>query len=190
MILLPLLLAMAQPAGEDTLVAALEQSQRRVEAAVAGLSEKDAARIPGPEKWPVLYVVEHLAVAEELLLAQVKHTVLTPAAKVDSYDPASARKTDEAIRTRFPDRSQKVKAPAAFVPTGRFATLKEALAAFQQRRAETLRLARNPPGDLRLYRAMHPVGAPLDGHQWLLAIAGHTLRHAAQIDEIRKEILQ
>lgn len=70
-----------------------------------------------------------------------------------------------AIRTRFPDRSRKVQATAAFVPTSPFATLKEALAAAQQRRAETLRLARNPPVDQRLGRAMHPVGPLLDGHQ-------------------------
>jgi hypothetical protein len=39
---------------------------------------------------------------------------------------------------------------------------------FQQWRSGTLHLARNPPVDLRLYRAMHAVGAPWDGHQWLL----------------------
>jgi hypothetical protein len=53
MILLPLRLAMAQPAGEDIL-AGPRTITKRVEAALAGLSEKDAARIPIPDKRPVL----------------------------------------------------------------------------------------------------------------------------------------
>ncbi len=41
------------------------------------------------------------------------------------------------------------------------------------------------PSPLRERFAPHPFAGVLDGHQWVLTLAAHTDRHAAQIEEIR-----
>jgi hypothetical protein len=38
---------------------------------------------------------------------------------------------------------------------------------------------------LRAHAAPHPAFGPLDAHQWILLVAGHSARHTLQIEEVK-----
>ena len=70
-------------------------------------------------------------------------------------------------------------------PSGRFATLSEAVAAFLAARERSIEYARGTPDDIRSHFTGHSVLGPLDGYQWLVGNARHAETHAAHIRELR-----
>jgi hypothetical protein len=144
--------------------------------ALDGITEDLAARRPGPGRWSALECTEHVAVSEDLLFARI----------MQAKDGAPAVNTarEAGILARGADRSRPGVSPEAVLPTGRFSTLAEAVAHFLASRAETIRFVENCDEDLRSKMTTHPLLGPVNGHETLLLIAVHPLRHAKQIDEI------
>ena len=70
-------------------------------------------------------------------------------------------------------------------PTGRFATLAEAVESFLATREQTVRFVEACDEDLRAKPMAHPLLGPINCHVALLLIAVHPRRHASQIREIR-----
>jgi hypothetical protein len=129
----------------------------------------------------VAEIVEHMVLIE----GAVKGILL----KIDQAPPPAADRNaqefDEAILTKVPDRSTKVKAPELAVPTGRW-TPDVALEHFRANGsdlAETVRTA----GGLRQHLVPHPFLGPMDGYQWILAAAAHNERHNQQILEVESD---
>ena len=59
------------------------------------------------------------------------------------------------------------------------------LARFEESRKKTLALV-NGNAELRAHTAPHSaLKKDLDGQQWLLYLSGHTMRHTAQIQEVK-----
>jgi hypothetical protein len=95
-------------------------------------------------------------------------------------------KEKEALLTgRVPDRSVRVQAPDAVVPTGRFLTLEQALAQFNAGRTRSIQFAEDRCDDLYCLASEHPRFGPVNGVELLIIIAGHSRRHAEQIRETR-----
>ena len=90
------------------------------------------------------------------------------------------------IRTRAADRSRKVPAPEAAVPAGRYGTLAEALAAFEEARTRTVAYVEACDEDLRAKVTTHPILKAVTCHETLLMMAAHPERHAKQVIEIRQ----
>jgi hypothetical protein len=123
--------------------------------------------------------VEHLAIVQERVIGRIDQLLVS----TPDREPNGAKFTDEILTEKVADRSAKFPAPDVAQPTGhRLSDSLERLAAGRQRVGE---LVASPPPDFR-HRAMpHPVFGPLDCHQWLVALAGHCVRHTKQILETK-----
>jgi hypothetical protein len=71
----------------------------------------------------------------------------------------------------------------AGVPPGRWATEAELAKAFEDSRKATMTYLQTTNDDLRDQFFDHPAFGPLDGHQWLVLISGHSARHTARSEK-------
>jgi hypothetical protein len=71
------------------------------------------------------------------------------------------------------------------MPTGRWSDVGTMMAEFKVRRARTVEFAESTQVDLRRHFFTHVAFGDLDCYQWLVAMGQHTLRHVAQIEEIK-----
>jgi uncharacterized damage-inducible protein DinB len=150
--------------------------------AVKGLSEAQLRFKAGPEKWSAAETLEHLALTEDLFVREVRPQLERPPAGLPN---SRAQEVDAMILARVPDRSHKVQAPPALTPSGRW-TPEEALERFSESRAQTLEFLKDNT-ELRLHTVNHPGLGPLDGYEWVLAVAAHSERHTRQILEIKAD---
>jgi hypothetical protein len=166
------------PQERTDIVQNLERSREELLAAVAGLTEAQAKARPDPERWSVLDCVEHVTFVEERFFGWLQ--------KAEKLE-APSRDTEKEIRLMLmvPDRSVRVKAPEAVVPVGQFTTLEEAIAEFNARRTRSVQFAEERSNDLYSLAAQHPRFGPVNGVELLIIAAGHSRRHAAQIQEVR-----
>jgi hypothetical protein len=166
------------PAERTEIVENLERSRQEFMAAVVGLTEAQAQARPDPERWSVLDCVEHVAIVEDRFLGWLE------AAK-KSDQPRVDKEKEAGLMVRIPDRSARAKSPEAVLPTGRFATLGQALEQFNLERTRSIEFAKNRCDDLYCLASEHPRFGPVNGVELLIIIAGHSRRHAAQILEAR-----
>ena len=102
-------------ADKDHALQYLESTKKGVLDATKGLSDAQWNFKPGPDRWSVAEVMEHLAAAEDLLRVMTQEQVMkTPA--VPPRDPAELKKIDDSVVAMVPDRSHKVDAPEPLRP--------------------------------------------------------------------------
>ena len=159
----------------------LTRSRQVVLDAVEGVTDAQARWKPSPDRWSILEYVEHLAVADDELVALVRRCLKTPAQPESEQE---RRQREDRIRATPMPRGVN-SAPAMLRPSGRFASLEDAVAGFLAARERTMEYARTTQEDLRSHFAPHSVLGPLDGYQWLTANARHAENHAGHIREIR-----
>jgi uncharacterized damage-inducible protein DinB len=166
------------PEQKTEIVQHLERGRRDFMAAVNGLSETQAAHRPDPARWSVLDCVEHVTTVEQRFLGWLEADKRVDSASID-------KEKEAALLARVSDRSNRAQAPEAVVPTGRFATLAEALDHFNTRRNLSIQFAQERCDDLYQLAAEHARFGPLNGAEVMMLIVGHANRHAAQIREVR-----
>lgn len=149
--------------------------------AVAGVSDNQAHWRPAADRWSILEYVEHLAIADDELIALVRRCLDTPAHHETEEE---RRERQNKIRATPIPRGVN-RAPEVMRPKARFASLGEAVAAFLAARERTLEFARTTQEDLRSHFSPHPVLGPMDGYQWLVGNAHHVETHAGHIRELR-----
>lgn len=146
--------------------------------AVAGVDDALAHRKPSPETWSILECVEHMIESERYLLSRLR------AAKVGQ--PFEKSRREGKLAQLAADRTRKIEAPQPVHPQGRYLTLAEALATFDQVRAEVVEWVENCTGDPRRMLTDHPlIAGPVTCAETLVMMAAHPARHAKQIEEIR-----
>ena len=145
--------------------------------AVAGLSEAQASFKPSPEAWSVAGIIEHLAIVEGFVMQRLEQMPQAP-------DEGNFKDPDTVLYGKVANRSAKFSAPERAHPTGKpLADSLERLANNRDRIGNLIRSA--PDAHFRQHSLPHPVFGPLDGHQWLVAVAGHCVRHTQQIIETK-----
>jgi hypothetical protein len=149
--------------------------------AVDGVTENQARWKPAPDRWSILEYTEHLAVSDDSLVALVQKSLQTPA-KTETAEQRSER--ENKIRATPIPRGLN-QAPHRLRPSGRFASLAEAVAAFLAARERTMKYAATTQDDLRSHFTPHPVLGELDAYQWLTGNAHHAETHAGHIREIK-----
>jgi hypothetical protein len=169
------------PTELDRAVRYLDSTRDALVESVHGLSDAQLKFKPAPDRWSVAEVVEHLALLEDAVHGIILNLDKAPAPPA-GWD---AKQVDALILSQVPDRTTKVKAPEAAVPTGRW-TPEAALQHFMAARASNIALLRSTP-DLRDHVVKHPVFGPMDGYQWLLAVAAHSERHNQQVLEVKND---
>lgn len=170
----------------EALIKELQKSEQVFLKAIAAVTAAQAKFKAAPDRWSVLECAEHLALTEPFLFGLALQTATKTEVKPDLSKRAAAdvSAADQKVAARVVDRTQKAKAPEPATPTGKFATLEAATAAFRAERAKTIEYVRTTQHDLRGHGfALGPETS--DAYQLLLLLAGHTERHSAQIDEVK-----
>lgn len=165
-----------------TLLETLGRGEEAFLHSLAGVSEATCRLRPAEDSWSVIECAEHVAVAEEVMLALVTGKKKPRSAETPKRDGRILRSgTDRSMRFDASDQSR---------PQGRFSTLAEAVAHFQAVRKHTLELVRETTEDLRATEVIHP--HPLVGvistYECLLLMGAHAQRHALQIEEALEEV--
>ena len=167
----------------------LEQAREEMQSATRGLSHAQWNYRPATEGWTIAQVLEHCAWTHELVLRRIAETPVDSA----ETDAAEVAAVDQIVRTKFRDRSRAFQAPEIMHPKGEWS-----LAESQDRFSETIaRFARLLDSDAAL-RGRRGPSPPLiamtngahqvmDGYQWIVAAAMHTLRHVDQIRCVQSE---
>jgi DinB superfamily len=168
------------PQERSEIVHNLQRSREEFLAAVAGLSDEQAKAKTDPERWSVLECVEHVASVEDRFLGWLDQAEKLDARRMD-------REKELRLMAMIPDRSVRLKAPEAVVPTGQYKRLEDAVARFEALRARSIQFAEKP-GDLYCLAREHPRWGQLNGVELLIIIAGHSRRHGEQIRELRAEL--
>ena len=147
--------------------------------ALAGVDDALAKRKPSAESWSILDCVEHMTASERYLLSRLR-------AATTVEQPFEKSRREEKLARLAADRTRRIEAPQPVHPQGRYPTLAEALAAFDQVRAELVEWVENCTGDPRRMLTDHPmIAGPVTCAEMLVMMAAHPARHAKQIEEIR-----
>lgn len=170
-------------ADRDKALTYLESTRQGVIDATRGLSPAQWNFKPGPDRWSVAEVTEHIAAAEDLLRGMIVEKVMTAPPRPAGEDVAAL---DEMVLKGVPDRSHKAQAPEALKPTNRFGSPDASLKHFVEARGATEDLLKKTP-DLREHAIDSPLGKKLDGYEWILFIAAHSERHTKQILEVKAD---
>src|SRR5882762_417401 len=169
-------------AEKDKALQYLETTKKGVLEATKGLSEAQWNFKPAADRWSVAQVMEHIAAAEDFLLALDKEKVMTaPAGEVGR----DVKKTDEAVLAMVPDRTHKAQAPEPLVPTNRFGSPEGSMKHFVETRTATEDFLKTTTG-LRDHVMDSPLGK-LDAYEFVLLVAAHSERHTKQINEVKSD---
>ncbi len=163
--------------------ALLDESRAALRAAAATVDPEMRARRPGPDRWSVNEILEHLALVERAFDVTVGEAIAKARAAglTNERDPRVPLSDD--LRTVIRDRTERRHAPRTVIPTG---TLDEAAAwadveDARQRFRETV--SRADGLALGSVTADHRRWGALTMYQWIEALATHEARHAEQIAE-------
>jgi hypothetical protein len=170
------------PAEKEKALQYLETTKKGVLEATKGLSEAQWNFKPGPDRWSIAQVMEHIAVAEDFIRGMVVEKVMVAPAVPDR----DTKKIDDGVLAMVPDRSHKLQAPEPLVPTNRFATPDDAIKHFVESRAKTEDFLKTTTG-LRDHAVDSPMGVKLDAYEFVLLIAAHSERHTKQILEVKAD---
>ena len=159
------------------LVAHLQMTAAWLDDEVAHLSPAQLQYHPGPGRWSVADVVEHLHLAEPIYWRQFHDALKAPPS--DKRPPVS----DLDVLWYGIDRTQKQQTSPDKVPQAK-PDFQAALSAFRKLHAEFLEYARTTDDDLR-GRLIEGEGT--DAYQWVLMLSTHAQRHILQIVEIKAD---
>ena len=170
------------------LIQLLDESREDLHRAVDGIEEQICVTKPSTGGWSIIDVVEHLAILERriplLLETQLAH------AERQTVNTAETEAKDAEVFEMVRSRAGKISAPDRVCPTGRYRSCEEAIGEFDAVRAATIAFVNSRPPYLRGRFLAHPILGPLDGFQWLLAVAAHTKRHTGQIEDTKQFLLE
>lgn len=170
-------------ASRKALVDHLNKSSTEFADAVKGLTAEQWKYKPASGGWSIAECAEHIVLTEDLLRGMVEKLL---AGEVKPSAIADTKAQDEKVLKMITDRSGKAKAPEQLRPTGQFGTPQVAVEKYEATRMKTMDLAKTR-GDLRDHASPHPMLKELDAYQWMLYTSGHSLRHTAQIEEVKTD---
>jgi len=165
----------------------MKQTREDFLKSIKGLSPAQWTYKASPERWSIAECAEHITLAEEFIRQTVQDKIMkSPPASEE--ERAKANIPDEKVIAMITDRSHKVQAPEPLKPTNKWANAKEIEKEFKARREVTMQYAKTTPeSELRAHVAPSPLGAPLDGYQFLELLSAHTKRHTLQIEEVKAD---
>lgn len=170
-------------ADRDRAIKYLETTKQGVLDATAGLSEAQWNFKPGPDRWSIAEVAEHITAAEAFLRGLVTEKVMSAPARPEAED---VKAIDDMVLTAIPDRSHKREAPDPLKPTNRYGSPEATLKTFTESRQQTEDFLKNHD-DLRAHAIDSPLGKKLDAYEWILFIGAHSERHTKQMLEVKAD---
>ena len=162
----------------------LAASETRFIALLDGLNEAQWHFRESPERWSIAENLEHLIAFEAFIRGAVQRT-LEASAEPDKKSAAHSK--EQLILGLATSRDTKFSAREIVRPTGRWTTAPAMIEEFRNTRAQTIDFAAQSQAPLRDHFFPHIAFGDLDCYQWLLVLGQHTLRHAAQIEQIKAD---
>lgn len=162
----------------------LTDSSWALRTATTNLTDRQWRFEPGPGRWAIADIVEHLSRSEQavfqLITAQL---VRTPPV------PANRRSTLKDLAVILAVRNRNRRFPAADVvrPLRTWTDPAEVARQFGALRIGTINYLTRTTDDLRGWVADHPVLGVIDAYQWLLFLGAHTHRHIDQLLEVKAD---
>jgi uncharacterized damage-inducible protein DinB len=160
------------------LIEQLNATESELMAALEGLSETEPPFRPAPGAWSIHECLEHLVAVEKRSLRAITTRAV-------SQGQPLLRREQSARLLEAGSRKNKLEAPEAVQPSGRYASTEEAKAAFLAARDQMREHVAHTPDDLDSHVLEHPLLGKITCYEWVLFVAGHTRRHLDQIREIR-----
>lgn len=169
----------------DFLTNYMRESQQKLFKEISVLSDAQMKFKPSANAWSVFEIVEHLAKGEDVIFKLVTDTILKAPAQPELKGEKGPRIKDLAIVMYMTNRAaNKLQAPEALQPAGKFASKTEIIASLEKLRARNIAYIETTQEDLRGHFRENGIGV-IDSYQWLLVLAGHTERHTEQIAEVK-----
>jgi len=170
-------------ADKQMLLELLRESRERFLSSFVGVSDEQSRKRPAEGCWSVLDTVEHLTAAETVML-RLLQSDRRPRA-------AGAPNREQGFLERMGSRARKVESPEGGRPKGRFPNLEAAAKQFETARAGVVRFVEEANEDLRATEVTHPhpLVGDVSAYEMVIIIAKHAERHALQIEEIRKNLV-
>jgi hypothetical protein len=166
------------------LVNYLKESKSTYLKSIKGLSEAQLNFKPSPDKWSVKECMQHIAITENELWSMADAQLKKDA---NPEKKSEIKITDEMMVKMMTDRSKKFQTSENMKPIhSQWKTADEAEDAFKEKRNALIRYAKTSTDDMRNHVAQLPFGYA-DCYQMILFIAAHTLRHTAQIEEVKSD---
>jgi hypothetical protein len=170
------------PEERSYLIDQLGKSKQAFIGSIQGLTDAQWIYKAAPEKWSIKECAEHIILAEDFIFAGSQKMLQAPA------QPRAATSTPEHDREIFAmvqDRSHKATAPEPIKPTGQWPTVDDAIAEFTKHRDRNISYVRDTSDELRTHNSAETPLGTMDAYQVLVLMAAHTLRHTAQILEVK-----
>jgi ATP-dependent RNA helicase RhlE len=166
------------------LVDLLDRTRADLRRAVDAVPAERRGDKPDADRWSVAEVLEHLSIVETRIAGVVAKAI------ADAKPSGLARETSTSSvltsmnLTELANRERRLTAGDASRPTGTVGA-DEAWAALTRARKSLYTALREGDGwALEMLSAPHPRLGALNLYQWVVFVAGHEARHAAQIREI------
>jgi hypothetical protein len=161
----------------------LNQSKEKFLNAIKGLSKEQLNFKSTPESWSVAECAEHIAISENNIFGAVDGALKSAP---DASKRSEIKMSDEEVAKMITDRSHKVKTSEAFVPSGKFGDIEGIKKEFKAKRDAHIAYVKDTKDDLRDRVVTFPF-AKMDAYQVIVFMSGHTLRHTAQIEEVKAD---
>ena len=162
-------------------LAILARTRDEFLSSLSGVTEEQSRRKPAADSWCILECTEHVVTAEQgMYIAITKRC--TP-----RTSPGAANREQEFLRLGA-DRTRKRAAPEFVRPTGRYASLAQAVEKFREQRGQVIEFVSKCCDDLHAVEMPHPIAGVITAQECLAILAMHPARHAAQIREIRQSL--
>jgi hypothetical protein len=172
------------PDERTFLLQRLSGSEARLRALAAGLTAEQWTFREEPGRWSIAENFEHLVLFERFLRGVVVKILAAPAEPEKRL--AVAGKHDAVIGLAAVGET-KITAREVVRPAGGFADTAGMQETLWRERAETISFASEVQADLSDHFFAHLTLGDLDAYQWLLVIAQHSDRHAAQIEKVMSD---
>lgn len=173
----------------EELLEYLAEHRRALHEAVASVPPSLRERKPAPDRWSVAEVVEHLSLVEHRVAALLARQVAAARANGAGPDPDTSSIVSTYVNPNaVVDRTKRISAPELVQPTGTFDAAAGTEALVQARAAMKSSLQNANGVNLEPLMATHPALGPLNMYHWVVSLALHDDRHAAQIREIGQSL--
>jgi|SRR5579872_5248070 len=168
------------PAERERVISYLNQSRENLLNIASRLSPTQLQFKPAADRWSVAGCIEHIIVVEDRIFQRIAGALQQP---IDESRHSAFEGRDEALVEKVVSRAERVQAPEAIHPTGRW-PLDRLPSEFELVRGRSLDFATQTGAELRRHFAPHPMLGEFDCYQWLLMIGAHGERHRAQAEEV------
>lgn len=173
-----------QPSERQTLIDQLTSSESQLLRQFDGLSEAQWHFRESPDRWSIAENLEHLIAHEAFLIPTLERTL---EARPEPEKKSAALAKDAHILGLATSRGAKIKAREIAQPSGRWTTPDAMITLYRETRAKTITFAATTEAPLRDHFFPHLAFGDLDCYQWLVVLTQHTLRHVAQIEQIKAD---